>query len=141
MFGRLRHLKFTAAMVLVALAVCVLVPLSSSRNTENAPTAIQQVTQSDVRLVSSYTDCFYAASEIYGGLAIKGLRVAVNANRLKSFFASVAGLIPGVNCGKYLGHHNVNMICAATRLPWWAPPGITARNFVWVVTGGQTNRC
>lgn len=95
----------------------------------------------DIQLVADAKDCFAAAAEVYWGMQIKGFRIAVSLAKFKTAFVGVAGLIPGVDCGRYLGQKNVAAICWMTNRPWYVPGVLHARGLVWLITGSQTNRC
>lgn len=135
-FGILPLVALTALLVVAFIA-----PAQDKTANATASAASQQVTRINAQPVASWTDCAVAAADISFGLQNKGLRVVATLDTIKRNLAYLVGLIPGVNCGKYLGAWNVKQICYWTQRPAWLPFAAYSRGFVWVTTGGQTNQC
>jgi len=111
-------------------------------STEVAQPAQQQYMQTTVAVpTGTWKDCAEAAAGISVAMQAKGLRVAASLATIKRNLAALVGLIPGVDCGSWLGEYNVRQICWWSQRSVWLPPAAYSRGLVWVITGGQTNQC
>lgn len=138
--------RMTATAVAITMALGLILFTGSSIGQTNGTPQAQssstiQTDHGNLHLVAAGTDCIVAAGEIYGGMQAKGLRIAIGMDAFKKHAAKLVGVIPGTECGKWLGKYNVMQICWWTQRSVWLPPAAYSRGLVWVLTGGQTNQC
>lgn len=138
----LRYLGALLVLSLVAVSAWFVTPQGDT----TGPVAHSQVVHTDVALASnsidsSYEDCVTAAVDISAGLAGRGIRIATTAKKIATVIGGLSQLIPGVKCGDYLGEHNVQLICWYSQRPWYVPGVLQTRAFIWMVSGGEINRC